>query len=169
MEATPMQVARATAGLATGTLPELRLVRSIGREEQPQRSRPLGISEDSLQFVREALADVVTDGRGTAHIGALQAGSLGFTFACKTGSADVKQFVESEEMTEADRADMKAGKWRKHTWIAGWFPAEHPRAILVVYLHDTSETANKTAVWFAAQYLHQAAVQRFALGQETAR
>jgi cell division protein FtsI/penicillin-binding protein 2 len=169
MEATPMQVARATAGLATGVLPELRLVRSVGGVERPQRSRPLGISEGALEFVRAALDGVVNDEHGTAHVEPLSERSLGFRFACKTGSADVRKFVDSPELTAADRADMLAGKWRKHTWIAGWFPSEKPRAILVVYLHDVSETASKSAVWVAAQFLHQEAVRRFACGEDGAR
>jgi hypothetical protein len=43
VEATPMQLARATAGLATGVLPQMRLVRSIGGVEQPQSARPLAL------------------------------------------------------------------------------------------------------------------------------
>jgi cell division protein FtsI/penicillin-binding protein 2 len=169
MEATPMQVARATAGLATGTLPEVRLVREIGGVEQPQRSRPLGISESTLEFVRGALEGVVREGTGTAHIGGLSEKTLGFTFACKTGSADICPFVDNGLLTEADRADMKAGKWRKHTWIAGWFPAEKPRAILVVYLHDVSETATRSSVYIAEQFLQMDAVRRFAGGEEPKR
>jgi cell division protein FtsI/penicillin-binding protein 2 len=169
MEATPMQVARATAGLATGTLPEVRLVRKIGALEQPQRSRPLGISESTLEFVRGALEGVVREGGGTAHISGLSEARLGFTFACKTGSADISPFEDTPELTPADRADMLAGKWRKHTWIAGWFPAEHPRAILVVYLHDVSETATRSSVYVAAQFLQQEAVRRFAGGEEPKR
>jgi cell division protein FtsI/penicillin-binding protein 2 len=169
MEATPMQVARATAGLATGTLPEVRLVRSVGGTERPRRSRPLGLSERSLAFVREGLEGVVDEAGGTAHIGGLSASALGFRFACKTGSADWKTFVDSPELTAADRADMLDHKWRKHTWIAGWFPAEKPRAILVVYLHDVSETATGSSVHIAAQFLHQAAVRRFACEAEEPR
>ena len=164
-----MQVARATAGLATGTLPEVRLVHSIGGVEQPQRSRPLGISASTLEFVRGALEGVVHDGKGTAHISGLSADRLHFSFACKTGSADVSPFVDTDELTEADRADMKAGKWRKHTWVAGWFPAEKPRAILVVYLHDVSETATRTSVYVAAQFLQQEAVLRFAGAEDPKR
>jgi len=166
MEANPMQVARATAGLVTGTLPEVRLVRSVGGEERPRRSRPLGISEKSLAFVREALEGVVEEPHGTAHDPELSAKTLGFRLACKTGSADVWKFDPDAPLTEADRADMLAGKWRKHTWIAGWFPADAPRGILVVYLHDVSETASKSAIWIAAQFLQEPAVQRFACGEE---
>jgi cell division protein FtsI/penicillin-binding protein 2 len=60
---------------------------------------------------------------------------------------------------------MEAGKLRKHTWIAGWFPADNPRAIVVVYLHDVSETSSHTAVYVAAQFLQCGAVRKFATGE----
>ena len=169
MEATPMQVARATAGLATGVLPELRLVESVGGEQRPRRSRPLGLSETSLAFVRDALEGVVNEAHGTANIDELAARKLGFRFACKTGSGDWRAFDPKAGLTDADRADMLAGKMRKHTWIAGWFPADKPRAILVVYLHDVSETASKSSVFVAGQFLAQDAVRRFALGEEAGK
>jgi hypothetical protein len=61
---------------------------------------------------------------------------------------------------------MQSGKMRKHTWVAGWFPVEDPKAVLVVYLHDVSETASHTAVYVAAQFLRQPAVRAFALGTQ---
>jgi cell division protein FtsI/penicillin-binding protein 2 len=164
-----MQVARATAGLATGTLPELRLVASVAGAERPRRSRPLGISERALSFVREALDGVVNEDHGTANVDELDERRLGFRFACKTGSGDWRAFEDTPELTAADRADMQAGKVRKHTWIAGWFPAREPRAILVVYLHDVSETASRSSVWIAAQFLAQEAVRRLARGEEGTR
>ncbi len=169
MEATPMQLARATAALIRGELPELRLVERVGSEVVPPRSRPLGLSERALSFVRESMDGVVAEPGGTAYDKRLDEKSLGFRFACKTGSADVRRFVDSAELTPADRADMLAGKWRKHAWIAGWFPSENPRAVLVVYLHDVSETASHSSVWIASQFLREEAVRRFACGEGSAR
>jgi cell division protein FtsI/penicillin-binding protein 2 len=159
-----MQVARATAGLVTGQLPEVRLVSRVGEAQFPPRSRPLGISEKSLKIVRDSLVDTVRSAHGTAHISELSEESLGFRFACKTGSADVKKIEKSALQTKEDEADMLAGKMLKHTWVAGWFPAENPRAILVVYLHFVTETATHSSVYIAEQMLHSEAVQRFARG-----
>jgi cell division protein FtsI/penicillin-binding protein 2 len=50
---------------------------------------------------------------------------------------------------------------RKHTWLAGWFPAEDPRAILVVYLHDVAYTSSHTAVHVASQFLRSPEVQDY--------
>lgn len=161
MEATPMQVARATAGVLTGRLPELRIDRAIGGVPTPHASRDLGISRASRDYIHKALLATINESGGTAFEKGLDRTSLGFGFACKTGSADTFPFKKSPELTVADRLAMDQGKMRKHTWIAGWFPAEAPRAVLVVYLHDVSETASHTAVYVAAQFLRSQAVRQF--------
>lgn len=160
--ASPLQVARATAGLATGTLPELRIVRSIGGVPVAPASRPLGISESSLAFVRAAMRGVVDEVGGSGHGKGLDPATLGFTFACKTGSADIGAIREIPGMPEEDRAAGAAGKSRKHTWVSGWFPADEPVAIVVVYLHNVTETASRTAIHVAAQFLQTPAVRDLA-------
>jgi cell division protein FtsI/penicillin-binding protein 2 len=158
VEATPMQVARAMAGIVTGNLPDIRLVKSVGDHEIPQAARSLGIDEASLAYVRSALRDVVDSSEGTARNPLLRPQSLGFSFACKTGSADYRKFSDT---SGADQERIARGKMRKHAWVAGWFPAEAPRAVLVVYLHDVAETSSHTAVFLAAEYLHTEAVKAF--------
>jgi cell division protein FtsI/penicillin-binding protein 2 len=74
---------------------------------------------------------------------------------------------DTPELSPDDRRAMEAKKLRKHTWVAGWFPVEAPRAVLVVYLHDVSETSSHTAVFVAAQFLEQAAVKKFATEPRT--
>ncbi len=159
LEATPMQVARATAGLATGVLPEVRLVRTVGGVPLPRASRPLGLSDESLAFVRQAMRDVVDQPGGSGHGKKLDAQTLGFTLACKTGSADIMKIVDVPDMPVEDRAAGAAGKSRKHTWVAGWFPAEDPVAIVVVYLNNVTETASRTAAHVTAQLLQTQAVR----------
>lgn len=161
VEATPMQVARAMAGIATGRLPELTLVRSIGGEPVAPRGRELGIGETSLAFVRHAMELVVTDGEGSAHNKGLDAEKLGFHLAAKTGSGDYAQFERGEAASASDRADAEENRVRKHTWVAGFFPAEKPRAVVVVYLHDTSRTSSHTAVYVTAQFLQTEAVKNW--------
>lgn len=158
VEATPMQVARAYAGLATGQLPELRLVMSVGGRELPVRSRQLPFEPQRLAFVQQALRDVVR--KGTAAGKGLGEKTLGFQLSAKTGSADYRVGrVPSEPLLPY------AGAWkrgmRKHTWVAGWFPSDEPRAIVVVYVHDTSTTSSHGAVYLASQFLRSDAVQRF--------
>ncbi|MDZ4772349.1 MAG: penicillin-binding transpeptidase domain-containing protein [Planctomycetota bacterium] len=160
----PMQVARATAGLVTGSLPDVRIVKSVGTTAVEPAARPLGIDEKTLQFVASAMRDVVDSPDGSAHGKGLDVGTLGFDFACKTGSGDYLPFRDTPELSADDRRAMDAGKMRKHTWVAGWFPVDAPKAVLVVYLHDVSETSSHTAVYVAAQFLATDAVKKFVGG-----
>ncbi len=146
VEATPMQVARATAGLATGVLPSVRLVSRIGERDLLREGRPLRISKAALDIVRAAMFDVANGAEGSARH-ALSAAELGFTMAAKTGSADV----------DAKRID--GDRVLKHTWVSGWFPAEHPVGILVVFEHHTTRTSTHGAVWLARQFLLRPAVK----------
>jgi penicillin-binding protein 2 len=165
IEATPMQVARATAGLLTGKLPELRIDRRIGDAPTPHAARDLGLSPATQAYIRDALVATITHEKGgTAYDKGLDRASLGFSFACKTGTADTQPFKKTPELTPADRFALEQGKMRKHAWIAGWFPVDDPKAVLVVYLHDVSETASHTAVYVASQFLRSAAVKKFLEG-----
>jgi penicillin-binding protein 2 len=159
VEATPAQVARAMCGLATGVLPELRVVASIGGRETPVRGRALAIEDSALGFVRAAMEGVVEDPSGSAHGKGLDERTLGFRLAAKTGSADIGPIREHPGLSAADRADKQAGKQRKHAWIGGWFPAERPRFVVVAYLCDTTETAGRTAAFVVAQFLRHEAVR----------
>jgi len=108
--------------------------------------------------VHQALRDVVRE--GTAKGKGLDEKTLGFQLSAKTGSADYRVGrVPSEPLLPY------AGAWkrgmRKHTWVAGWFPSDEPRAIVVVYVHDTSTTSSHGAVYLASQFLRSDAVQRF--------
>jgi cell division protein FtsI/penicillin-binding protein 2 len=146
IEATPVQMARAYAGLATGVLPTVRLVRSLDGVDVPRTSRPVGIDAAALAEVRAALATVATV--GSARGRGLDPATLGFTLALKTGSADYRATGPGEPV-------------RKHTWIAGWFPADDPVAIVTVFLHDTSATSTHSAVYITSQFLRDPAVSDY--------
>jgi cell division protein FtsI/penicillin-binding protein 2 len=144
VEATPMQVARATAAIATGWLPDVRLVRSIGERAVAPSGRALQISAANLQRVREGLRAVTNEAGGTAHR-ALNASELGFVLAAKTGSAD----LTSKRIAPGDERVLK------HAWVAGYFPADKPVGVLVVFVHQTTRTASHSAVWLARQFLER--------------
>ncbi|MCB9916142.1 MAG: hypothetical protein H6828_13525 [Planctomycetes bacterium] len=159
VEATPVQVARAAAGLATGRLPEMRLVASIGGVPTEPRWREVPLSEYSLDLVRHAMRGVVA--QGSAQGKGLESSLLGFDLAGKTGSADYLP------MSNGYRAQLRSGTgstpaMRKHTWFMGFFPAEAPRAVVVVYLHDIGVTSSHSAVYVAGQFLKSPAVQAWA-------
>ena len=152
IEVTPLQVARAYAGLATGLLPEMRLVESVGGEPLPHRSRPVGLSRAALEHVRAALWNVTNDEGGTAHA-ALGVDEIGLRMSAKTGSAD----ISSIRVRAAD------GKLRvpKHTWVAGWFPPEDPALVVVVFVQDTLATSGHSSTWIARDFLRRPEVRTF--------
>ena len=157
VEATPMQVARAVAGIATGTLPELRIARRIGGSEQPARSRELTLPESSLAFVRDAMDAVANEPQGSAFA-ALNAGELGLRMAAKTGSGD----IDSRTVVTADGR----ARVRKHTWLVGWLPSHAPRHVVVVYCEDTLQTASNSAIWLARQFLRRPEVRATLLAED---
>lgn len=159
---TPVAMGRAYCGLATGMLPEAQLIAKIGGRSVLREPRPLGIDERHLVTVREAMLGVTDQRGGSAHDKGLSEADLGFRFVCKTGSADyVPGFVPpyGGEFRRGASQELVEGM-RKHTWVAGWFPAEAPRYVLVVYVHDTATTSSHSAVFVASQFLREPAVQQ---------
>ena len=55
---------------------------------------------------------------------------------------------------------------RKHAWVAGWFPAESPRAVAVVYVHDTSTTSGNIATQLMSQFLLSPELQAWEKSQK---
>lgn len=159
VQANPMQVARGLCGLATGWLPEVSLARAIGGERLPPRGEKLAIGEPALAFVRHAMELVVHAPGGSGYLKGLDEAALGFRLAAKTGSGDYKAFQIDEQSSASDRSDEAEGRVRKHTWLGGFFPVERPKAVVVVYLHDTARTASHTAVYVAAQFLRREPVR----------
>jgi penicillin-binding protein 2 len=146
IEATPMQLARAMLALATGELKDLRLVQRIGDVDLPPgTSRRLPLEEESLRRVRAALKTVTQETGGTGYQ-ALNPHVLGYSIAAKTGSADY---------TTRANAD---GKVRKHTWVAGWAPADDPEIVFVIFVHDTIATSSHGAVYLARELLKSSEV-----------
>jgi len=144
IEATPMQLARAMLALGTGSQRELRLVQRVGGREFPRAEpRPLAIAPAALDFVRRAMADVAAAPLGSAH-NALAFEDLGVRVAVKTGSADIE-----------GRKDQGDPRVMKHTWVAGWLPAEKPELVFVVFVHRTLATSSHGAVYLTRQLLRQ--------------
>jgi penicillin-binding protein 2 len=144
VEGTPMQLARAMAGLATGRLPELRLVERVGaRELRRAEATPVPIAGEHLELVRAALRGVTNESDGTAHA-ALSRARVGLRIAVKTGSADLTSRSADDEP-----------RIRKHTWVGGWAPAEDPALVFVVFVHDTATTSSHGAVYVVRQLLRQ--------------
>ena len=145
IQATPMQLTAAILSLALGKDCDLRIVKRIGNEDLPlAERRRLGVSDSTLERVRTALVKVTTSPLGTAHR-ALAPELLGFPVAVKTGSADITGRAD----------DLDDHRVRKHTWVAGWVPAEDPVAVFVVFVHNTQTTSSHGAVYLARALLQE--------------
>lgn len=152
-----VQMARAYAGLATGSLPTMRLVRRIGDEDLPPELAPIPIDAAHFARVRTALRSVITNSLGSGNKKGLSSEDLGFALAGKTGSADYRPIPAGTSAIVGQDSDYM----RKLAWFAGFFPYEAPRYVVIVYVHDTSATASHTATYLASQFLRLAEVQRY--------
>jgi len=156
VEATPAQMARAVIGLATGRLPELRLVDAVrdgdtGAWHSLPRGevRELPYGADNLDFVRRAMRGVAANPAGSAYT-TLAPAELGFEVAVKTGSADLAEYA----------AD---GRLIKHTWVMGWAldEAGEPVVGFVFFVRKTVETSSHSSTWLARQFFLRPEVRAY--------
>jgi penicillin-binding protein 2 len=140
LSVTPLQMARLLAAVANGgylvtphlvadvVLPESTSARfkndGADAADDPLHIPPpqviSGLHEATLAAIREGLARVVADPRGTGHA---TIWTDRIAVAGKTGTAE----------TGADRAD--------HAWFAGYVPAERPQLAFVVVLEHAGDAA----------------------------
>ncbi len=162
IEATPVQVARAVAGLATGRLPGMRLVRAVDGVPVEASYEEIDLPPAVLGLVGRAMEGVITE--GSAQGKGLDADTLGFRVAGKTGSADYRPMTRAYLRELRLPADRRPPQMRKHTWFVGFFPAEAPENVLVVYCHDVGVTSSHSAVYLAAQFLRSPELQAYVRG-----
>ncbi len=128
--ASPLQLAVMAARVASGRAVVPRLVRAINGAEQPVLGgAPLGLDEDTLRRVRQALYDVSNSRRGTAY-GSRIIGDA-FRMAGKTGTSQVRSVRVSNEDVPWEHRD--------HALFICYAPFEAPRyAVSVVVEHGGS-------------------------------
>lgn len=143
MTATPLQLAIMTARIANGgyeVQPNLLLAKATPREElvpPAPRTKPtapsLRLNPQHLAIIRQGMADVVNAGHGTAN--ALRVKQAEFTFAGKTGTAQVKRITEREREMGITQASLP---WhlRHHALFVCYGPVDNPRyACAVIVEH----------------------------------
>jgi len=111
-----------------------RLIHSIGGVEQPPGSavEDLPFNPDHIQFVREAMASVANDARGTAFAAA-QLGLGPIKMAGKTGTAQTHNYVAGSHGEHGAE-----GQWilRDNAWFIAFAPYDDPRyAVSVLVEH----------------------------------
>lgn len=128
-DVTVLQVARMVAAVATGVLPQPHLISRIGETPVPvPEPVDLGISQETLALVRNAMRLVVEDRRGTAGPRAeLQRDLTPWAIAGKTGTAQVGRVSPD------------------HAWFAGYLPHGAPKLAFAVFVESCGTGGGRTA------------------------
>lgn len=144
VQVTPLQLATFAARLASGRAVQPHLTRKLGNAIQPgartEEWPSLGVSERSLQAIREAMWQVVNDPGGTAPLARLP--DRTWQMAGKTGSSQVRRV--SREMRESGKFDSEKLPWefRPHALFVAYAPHDQPRyALSVVVEHGNAGAA----------------------------
>lgn len=120
--ATPLQIARMTAAVATG-----KLVKPRALESEPIETTPLEISAKSLSFLRGGMKKVAQVGGTARRLGYLN----GFDCYAKTGTAQTCSL--SIEKTER--------KFREHAWLASFFKYKEGKPMVLVIILEHAESS----------------------------
>ncbi len=138
MLATPLQLARATATLANGGVPQQPMVvRAVSHPDQddmgllaPSSGEPVPIEDpDHWAFIRRAMIKVVHSGAGSARrIGH----GIDYTIAGKTGTAQVFSIAQDEEYDESEIAK----RLRDHALFIAYAPADDPKIAVAVVVEN---------------------------------
>jgi len=109
-QVTPLQVAKAVSGIATGEL-----VTPVFENGAQGKKEKVQISENTLRIVREGMRDAVTTDVGTAR--ALDVPYV--SIAAKTGTAE-----------------LGVSKANVNMWTEGYFPRENPKYAFVILMQN---------------------------------
>ncbi len=132
---TPLQVARYTAGIATGYIPRPRL--AFRREV---RLTPVGANPDNLKAIREGMLGAVEEGTAKVVKKILRARGIDVKVAGKTGTC--------ENFPSAYNP-----KGLNHTWFTAFAPYEDPKVIVTVFLEQSGGYGGEHAAWIAGHLL----------------
>ncbi len=131
----PLQLAVMTARLATGRAVSPRLVKSIDGVEQPiRRGEPIGINENLLREIRNAMDAVSNNRRGTGYRSRIIEDA--FRMAGKTGTSQVRNITAAERARGVFRNEDLPWERRDHALFVNYAPLENPRiAVSVIVEH----------------------------------
>ncbi|MEM9435862.1 MAG: penicillin-binding protein 2 [Pseudomonadota bacterium] len=152
--ASPLQLAVMAARIATGRSVTPRIVAKKDGVAQPSGAgEPLGLNENHLRRIREAMWEVTNDRRGTAYGSRVIAED--FRIAGKTGTTQVKRITQEERDRGVTRNEDRIWEHRDHALYVAFAPFENPRyAVAVVVEHGGS--GSRAAAPIARDILLQA-------------
>ncbi|MBU6505547.1 MAG: penicillin-binding protein 2, partial [Betaproteobacteria bacterium] len=133
---TPLQLAQAVATLANnGVMMKPHLVHAIRdratgsvREIAPENERTLPLKQSDIDFVRDAMEDVMKPGGTAAQAGA----GAPYLIAGKTGTAQVVGVRQGEKYNEGRTAERN----RDHALFIAFAPADKPRIAVAVLVEN---------------------------------
>ena len=133
--ASPLQLAIMTARIATGRSVTPRLVRAIDGVEQPSGAgEPLGVNENYLRRVRQAMYAVSNHNRGTAFSTRIVEDDL--RMAGKTGTSQVRRIAAAERAAGVTLNEDLPWERRDHALFVSFAPFDNPKyAVAVVVEH----------------------------------
>jgi penicillin-binding protein 2 len=132
---TPMQIALAMATLAAGgDMYKPHLVSYIDnlrtgerRHIEPALAKRLGFKPENVEFVKKAMAGVMTAGTGARAFAGIQ-----YTAGGKTGTAQVVGMKQGEKYDEKKVAE----RHRDHSLFIAFAPVESPRIALMAIVEN---------------------------------
>ncbi|CAA6798984.1 MAG: Cell division protein FtsI [Peptidoglycan synthetase] (EC [uncultured Sulfurovum sp.] len=125
--ATPLQVARYTAFLATERLPTPRFVDVIAGTKVQKEYKTLEVNKQHLNTIRLGMYDVCNSPRGTAK---RTMSNLPIVVAGKTGTSQVVSIPQSEKVRMKE-SEMDYYS-RSHAWLTTYAPYENPKYVVTV-------------------------------------
>lgn len=155
--ASPMQLGVMAARIASGKMIVPRLVRSIDGAPIPApKPIDLGVSQTSLNLVREGMYSVMNERRGTAFRSRIVAEDM--IMAGKTGTSQVRQITAAERAAGVTRNEDLPWNRRDHALFVCFAPHDNPRyAVSVVVEHGGG--GSKAAAPIARDVILQALYQ----------
>lgn len=154
MLSSPLQLAVMSARLATGRSVTPRLIRTIDGVEQPSGAgENMGLNENNLRRMRNAMFSVSNDRRGTAYRSRIIDDTM--RLAGKTGTAQVRSITMAQRAAGLLSDEEIAWEERDHALFVSFAPFDNPKyAVSVVVEHGGG--GSKAAAPVARDILLQA-------------
>lgn len=129
--ATPMQVARYTALIASGKLVTPHFAKELGGNpvDMPVSDVLSKFEKSKLPALRLGMYQACSDPAGTAHR-ATQGTKI--KLSCKTGTAQVVG-ISQDTIKRMKESDMEYWK-RSQSWITAFFPYENPKYVITILI-----------------------------------
>jgi len=125
--ASPLQIARYTAYLATKHLPTPRFVNQVAGKKLERKFKEFDVNNQHLNTIRLGMYDVCNAQRGTAR---RTMSKLPIVVAGKTGTSQVVSISQSEK-SRMKESDMDYYT-RSHAWLTTYAPFENPKYVVTV-------------------------------------